>query len=130
MGSCTTFHWEVVAHQGSCNTPGELWLWYITFKPQKLPLIWGVKVLHLLLSTLGDRTLKEQHQILSCSNWKIFCCGQTETWLQYLMTIFVWLHYHVHIYQVRIPGHSNAENTYIYIWFHRPCLSVLITLWL
>ena len=46
MGSCTILHWEVVAHQGSCNTPGELWLWYITFKPQKLPLILGAKVLH------------------------------------------------------------------------------------
>ena len=29
MESCTTFCWEVVAHQGSCNTPGELWLWYV-----------------------------------------------------------------------------------------------------
>ena len=26
-------------YQGSCNTPRELWEWYITFKPQKLPLI-------------------------------------------------------------------------------------------
>ena len=26
-------------YQGSCNTPRELWLWYITFKPQKLALI-------------------------------------------------------------------------------------------
>ena len=36
MGSCSMLHWEVIAHQGSCNTPGEL---RITFKAQKLPLI-------------------------------------------------------------------------------------------
>ena len=51
MKSCIIFHWEVIAYQGSCNTPGELWLWYITFKQQKLPLIWGVKVLHYIVVT-------------------------------------------------------------------------------
>ena len=51
MESCTTFHWEVIAHQGSCNTPGEMWLWYITFIPQKFLLIWGVKVLHITYVT-------------------------------------------------------------------------------
>ena len=74
MGCCTTFHWEVIVHQGSCNILGELWLWYITFKPQKLPLIWGVKVLHmaLVIKCVVCKSLSKEARVMMCSSSYLF----------------------------------------------------------
>ena len=75
-------------------------LWYITFKPQKLPLIWGMKVLlrYIHSTTYGSRQHMAQDQYHSklkghvSKNFKWSVLGMSLQILLSLATYYVYFH--------------------------------------